>query len=181
MAKREKQVEVAIPDGVSVEVDRGVFTVRGDNGEVTKDLFHPRIKARVDDDTVVFEATKQTQNEKKLMHTFRSHLKNLYRGVTDGITYKLQICASHFPMNVDYNDGTLEVKNYLGERVPRTLDIKDGVDCTVDGEEIVLKGVDKELVGQTAADIEKLTRRSGFDRRVFQDGIYITVKDGNPV
>jgi len=46
----------------------------------------------------------------------------------------------------------------------------------VDGEEVTLSGSDKEAVGQTAADIEQLTRVSGKDNRVFQDGVYITQK-----
>ena len=48
----------------------------------------------------------------------------------------------------------------------------------VNKEEIVVSGIDKEKVSQAAASIETLTRRQGFDRRRFQDGIYIISKDG---
>jgi len=52
---------------------------------------------------------------------------------------------------------------------------------TVDGHFIIVESVNKENAGQTAASIEKLTRRAAFDKRVFQDGIFIIEKDGKPV
>jgi large subunit ribosomal protein L6 len=44
-----------------------------------------------------------------------------------------------------------------------------------------VEGIDKELTSQTAALIEKLTRRPGFDKRIFQDGIFMIEKDGKPL
>jgi len=55
------------------------------------------------------------------------------------------------------------------------------VKVSVDGHFVIVEGVNKEKTGQTAALIEKLTRRAAFDKRVFQDGIYIIEKDGKPV
>ena len=72
----------------------------------------------------------------------------------------------------------MHIKNFLGEKVPRSLKLKHGVTVNVDGSQIVVEGVDRELAGQVAADIEQATRRPGFDTRVFQDGIYIISKDG---
>jgi large subunit ribosomal protein L6 len=66
----------------------------------------------------------------------------------------------------------------MGETVPRTLKIKPGVDVIVKEPEITVTSPDKELAALTAAAIEQIARRANFDRRVFQDGIYITHKDG---
>ncbi len=68
------------------------------------------------------------------------------------------------------------IENFLGEKAPRRTNIHGDTDVSVDGEVVVLSGPNKEDVGQTAADIEQLTRVSGKDTRVFQDGVYITEK-----
>jgi large subunit ribosomal protein L6 len=70
------------------------------------------------------------------------------------------------------------VNNYFGERVPRNANILSGVDVKVSKKvEVVVSGIDKELVGQTAANIEKCTTVKNRDRRVFQDGIYLINKE----
>ena len=81
-------------------------------------------------------------------------------------------------MNVRITVNKLVIKNFLGEKVPRTLEFKNGVQVKVDGDLIHVVSNSKELAGQVSADIEQLTRRPGYDTRVFQDGCYIISKDG---
>ena len=70
------------------------------------------------------------------------------------------------------------VNNYFGERVPRRADILPGVDVKVNNKvEVVVSGIDKESVGQTAANIERCAVVKNRDRRVFQDGIYLLSKE----
>ena len=176
--KADLKVEIEILEGVNVTLDKGTFTVKGEKGEVTRKLWHPMINSKVEGNKILLSANKATQREKKLMFTYRSHLKNMMNGVKEGVIYKLKICSSHFPMTVNFNNGVLEVKNFIGERVPRTLSVANDVSVNVNGDEIVLEGNDKEKVGQTAASIETLTKRRGFDKRIFQDGIYIIEKNG---
>ena len=127
---------------------------------------------------VKFSSIKTSKSTKKLINTFTSHMKNLFKGVEEGHTYKLKICSGHFPMTVTLKGEELEVKNFIGEKVPRILKIKPGVKVTVNGSEIIVESINKDLAGQTAASIEQLTKRPGFDNRIFQDGIYIIEKDG---
>jgi len=176
--KQDYKEEIQIPEGVEVTLEKGIFTVKGEKGEVARTLFHPKINSKIEGSKVIFTVLKGTQKEKKLLFTYMAHLRNLIKGVTQGVIYKLKICASHFPMTVTNNDNIFEVKNFIGEKIPRKLNLPKEVNVNVNGSEIVLEGINKEVVGQAAASIEKLTRRSGFDRRVFQDGIYITEKDG---
>ena len=84
-------------------------------------------------------------------------------------------------MNVSINNEELIVKNFLGEKAPRILKIKPGVTAKVEGSDIIIESTNKELAGQAAADIEQLTRITNKDRRIFQDGIYITEKDGKKI
>jgi large subunit ribosomal protein L6 len=70
----------------------------------------------------------------------------------------------------------VEIENFLGEKAPRHAKVRGDTQVQVDGEEVTLTGPNKEDVGQTAADIEQLTRVNDKDTRVFQDGVYITQK-----
>jgi large subunit ribosomal protein L6 len=179
--KQEIHEELEILQGTTIKVDGGLFTVHGPKGEVQKKLHNPKIKANISNNLVIFEAKKGTQREKRLIKAYIAHLKCMMKGVNQVHTYKLRICSGHFPMTVSVKGNVLEIKNFVGETIPRTLALPEGVKVSVDGYFIVVEGVNKEKSGQTAALIEKLTRRAAFDKRVFQDGIYIIEKDGKPV
>jgi large subunit ribosomal protein L6 len=81
-------------------------------------------------------------------------------------------------MNVNVINNNLVVKNFFGEKVPRVLQLKNGAEVKVEGDLIHVTSSNKEIAGQVSADIEQLTRRPGYDTRIFQDGIYIVNKDG---
>ena len=178
MKAEELKDSVTIPEGVIVTVDRYTATAKGEKGEVSRKFPSKQISMEVKDAELVFVAKKATLREKKLMNTFKAHAANMFRGVTEGHTYKLKICSGHFPMNVSVKDNQFEVKNFIGESVPRTMPITEGADVKIEGDRITVTGIDKELVAQVAGRIENLTRRPGFDSRIFQDGIYLTEKDG---
>ena len=107
--------------------------------------------------------------------------KKILKGVVEGHVYQLKICSSHFPMSAAVNNGEFSVKNFLGEKVPRTIKIKENVDVKVEGDIITVESPDKELAGQTAASIEQLCKITNRDRRIFQDGIYIISKAGKEI
>lgn len=176
MASTAFAERVELPDRVTVTYSEHRLAVKGPKGESSKILFHPHVKVGISGDALTLEATANTQREKKSIYTFRAHIRNMIKGVTDGYTAKMKICSGHFPMTVAIKGQEFEVKNFCGEKVPRTVTIKDGVEVKVDGSDIIITGSDKERVGQAAADIEQLTRRPGFDTRVFQDGIYLVEK-----
>src|SRR6185437_14301280 len=113
---------------------------------------------------------------KRLLETNAAHIRNMLRGAKDGHIYKLKICSGHFPMSVTLKGDHFEVKNFIGEKVPRVLKVKQGVKVTIAGTDITVESHNKELAGSQASAKELLTRRPGFDTRIFQDGIYITEK-----
>lgn len=176
------QGNLPIPEGVKVSLEKGVFTVEGPKGVIKRKLHSPRLAVEVVEGEVRFSpATRATLREKKLINTFKAHLRNMFKGVQQGHQYRLKVCSSHFPMSVALKGEKFEVKNFMGENVPRTVALPQGAKVEVQGEEILVEGIDKELVSRTAALIERLTRRPGFDSRIFQDGIYIIDKDGKQV
>lgn len=169
--------EVELTEGVSAVYEKGALKVTGPKGEVSKKLKFPNVKISVADGKVIISTEKFSKNEKKIILTYKAHIANLVKGVTEGFEYKLSVVYAKFPMTVDANNGMVTVKNLLGEKVPRTYKIPSDVKVEVQGgKDITVTGIDKEKTGQVAASIEQLTRITHLDRRVIQDGIYIVEK-----
>ena len=150
------------------------LTVEGPNGSVTRRLWYPDVSVHVEDGEVVIATEADDAKTASTVGTFESHVENMFYGVTEGWEYEMEVFYSHFPMQVSVHGDEVVIENFLGERAPRRTTIHGNTDIDVDGESITLRGPDIEAVGQTAADIEQLTRVTDKDIRVFQDGAYIT-------
>lgn len=183
MAKEKKEIkaEIEIPEGVTLEINSGLITTKGKGGEVSKILSNPNIKITKEGNLLYLKALKSTKRERKMVNTFKAHIKNMLKGANEAYTYKLKICSGHFPMNVIVKDKDFTVKNFFGEKIPRKLKIKEGVNVKVEGNIIMIDSPNKESAGQVAADIEQLVRRTKYDIRIFQDGIWITEKEGKEI
>ena len=168
------QTEIHIPDEVTATMDHLELTVEGPGGSVTRRLWYPDISVTTEDDTVVIESEESDAKTNSTVGTFESHVTNMIHGVTEGWEYNMEVFYSHFPMQVSVQDGEIVIENFLGEKAPRRTPVRGDTEVSVDGEELTISGPNIEDVGQTAADIEQLTRVSGKDTRVFQDGVYIT-------
>ncbi len=170
------RVEIQTPADVSAEIDHLELTVEGPNGSVTRRLWYPDVSVAVDDDTVVIESDESDAKTRATLGTFESHVENMFHGVTEGWEYEMEVFYSHFPMQVRVENDEVVIENFLGETAPRRTPIHGETEVEVSEEEVTLRGPDIEAVGQTAADIEQLTRVQDKDVRVFQDGVYITAK-----
>lgn len=168
--------EIEIPDGVDVEETSNGYVFSGPLGEVTRDLSHPAVDIEIRDGAIALNPRNDRRKTKATMGTLESHIENALYGVSEGFTYRLKVLYSHFPMQVEVKGDEVEVRNFLGEKHPRTTEIIGDTEVEVLDEEIELRGPDKEAVGQTAGNIEQLTYINKKDVRVFQDGIYITEK-----
>jgi len=183
------RVELEIPDEVTVETDHLDVTVSGPEGTVSRRLWYPDVTVEVDEsdpsetdrdgeavDVVVIASENDDAKTSATVGTFESHIRNAFHGVREGWEYEMEVFYSHFPMQVRVEGDDVVIENFLGEKAPRRTPIHGATEVSVDEEVVVLTGPDKEDVGQTAADIEQLTKVSGKDTRVFQDGVYITKK-----
>mgnify|MGYP000067064629 FL=1 len=170
------RVEIEIPDDVSAETDHLELTVEGPNGSVTRRLWYPDIDVSVADGAVVVATESDDAKTDATVGTFESHVANMIHGVTDGWEYTMEVYYAHFPMQVTVEGDEVVIENFLGERAARRTPIRGDTDVQIDGETVTLSGSDKEAVGQTAADIEQLTKVTDKDTRVFQDGVYIVDK-----
>jgi len=168
---------VEIPEGVSASIDGDKVTITGPKGSVSRDFVSARHDIFQEGGALIVRVDVPRRKERALAGTWNAHLKNMVKGVNDGFTYTLKALYSHFPMTLAVKGNKFIVNNYFGERVPRSAAILDGVQVKVQNKtEVVVTGIDKEAVGQTAANIERSTTVKKRDRRVFQDGIYLIEK-----
>ena len=171
--------EIAVPAEVSLEIAGKNLKVSGPKGVVEKSLQIPKgISVQKTDNKVKVSSESERREMKAIVGTTIAHIRNAMEGVTKSFTYKLRVVYSHFPITVKVEGDKVSIQNFLGERVPRVAKIIPGVNVEVSGADITVTGVDLDNVSQTAARIEIATRRSGYDKKVFQDGIYITEKGG---
>ncbi len=173
--------EVTVPEGVELRIEGDEVVVSGSRGELRRRLAYPGVRIRKEGSTVYIEAELPRRKHRAMVGTFRAHIQNMIKGVTQGFIYKLKVVHSHFPMTVRVEGDEVVVENYLGEKVPRRIKIFGNCRVKVAGDEVVVEGINKEEVGQTAARIEQLTRPGRRDPRTFQDGIYLVERDGVPV
>ena len=176
----EKKIE--IPESVNLEVDARTVKVRGPAGENVLTIRNAVIGVKKENSSIVlFSRGNFTKREKRLINTNAAHIRNMIRGSLKPYEYKLKICSGHFPMSVSLEKESIIVKNFLGEKIARKAKVVNGSNVTIKGDEITVTSSNKEVAGQTAANIEQCTRITNKDRRVFQDGIYIISKGGKSV
>ncbi len=178
---QETILETVIPTGISVSVEGGLVKVKGSKGEISRKFVLHNMNLSKKDSTVIITAPSTRKNDKAKAGAIHAHIKNMLNSTTNGVTYKMKIVYSHFPMNAKVQGDKFVIDNFLGEKYPRKAKILKNVSVEVKGQDVTLKGIDKEAVSQTAANIEQITKITNRDLRVFQDGIYITEKDGKPV
>jgi large subunit ribosomal protein L6 len=167
--------EIKIPDGVQITVEQKTVSVKGQKGSMSKLLSHPKIDLAVNGNIVQISCSQSPhRKEKALIGTYKAHIRNMIKGVTQGYECQMKTVFSHFPIKTSVDGNQLVIQNFLGERFARRADILENIKVEVKGEIIILTGIDKEKVGQTAANIERATKVKNRDIRVFQDGIYIT-------
>ncbi len=176
MVQEGVQREIQVPEGVEVSIEGRTITVSGAKGRLTREFPDSSIEIRQEDGRIVFSSRIGKRKRAAIVGTYAAQLRNMIQGVTQGFRCRLRVISSHFPISLDVKETQLLINNFLGERHPRIAKILDGVDVSIEGDYITVSGIDKDLVAQTAANIEQATIVRNRDRRIFQDGIYLVEK-----
>ena len=165
--------KINIPAGVKVSLDGMHLRVTGPKGQLSRNVRFPQVTVTCDGNEVVIATESRRKEITAMVGTLEAHTKNMFRGVTDGYEYRMKVVYSHFPIQLKLQGNKLEIANFLGEKKARHARIEQGVTAKVGNDEVVLTGIDRELVGTSAANIEHATHIRDRDPRVFQDGIYM--------
>jgi large subunit ribosomal protein L6 len=174
----ERSVEV--PSNVKVEVEKFKFKVEGPMGKLEKDfystLFAKDITIQKSDNKITIATNSKKKKVRAMMGTIESVLSNMIDGVREAYTAKLKLIYMHFPFTVKVSGKEVLISNFLGAKAPRKAKIIGDCKVEIQGDEITVTGIDKQDVGQTAAQLEHATWIKQRDRRVFQDGLFVTKK-----
>ncbi|MFH1473713.1 MAG: 50S ribosomal protein L6 [Candidatus Aenigmatarchaeota archaeon] len=173
----EKMIE--IPKDIEVEIDNFKVKIKGTKGSLERDFYSPLFRKEIvikkDDKTISIATESKRKKVKAMVGTIEAHIKNMFKGVTEGFTAKLKIVYLHFPFTLKITGSEILVNNFLGEKKPRKTVIVGDCKMEIKGDEITITGINKEEVGQTSANLERITWIKARDRRVFQDGIFRTL------
>ena len=164
---------IDIPEGVNITIDNVKVSVSGPLGQLQRDIWYPGVTVKKEDSKIVVGTGTQRREQLAMLGTFESHLKNMITGVTRGYEYTMKVVYSHFPIQLKTEGDKVLINNFLGEKKSRKASIKGKSKVTIKGDQVIINGIDKEDVGQTAANIHLATKIKRFDPRVFQDGVYV--------
>jgi large subunit ribosomal protein L6 len=142
---------IAIPDGVEVEVKPGTVRVKGPKGELTQ-VVSREMKVAVENGTLTVERPTDRGEHRALHGLTRSLIANMVEGVTEGYERRLEIQGVGY--RAQLKGKALEMS--LGFSHPVTVQAPDGIEFEVpQPTEVVVRGIDKQLVGEMAARVRK--------------------------
>ncbi|MHA1303334.1 MAG: 50S ribosomal protein L6 [Candidatus Heimdallarchaeaceae archaeon] len=177
----EKEVE--IPDEVKVTLEGKVITVEGPKGKLTRDFSnYEEADISLEGNVMRFIGYYLNKRRKAKLLALVGLFENMIEGVTKGYTYKSKIVFSHFPITVEPDNKKREVviKNLYGGRKPLVVPIiGKETKVTVEKEDVITTGIDKEAIGQTVANMQEKCRLRGKrkkDPEVFMDGVWVFEK-----
>ncbi len=146
------KLPIELPAGTQAKFESGFIIVKGPKGEL-KTKIHDLVKIETSDKEIRLSVNNQDNGEEKaLWGLFRSLVKNMVVGVNQGYEKKLEINGVGYRAAVSGNKLTLNV----GYSHPVVYELPAGIKAEVQANNIILNGIDKQLVGETAAQIRKI-------------------------
>eukprot|EP00434_Breviolum_minutum_P028092 symbB.v1.2.024850.t1/scaffold2376.1/size80753/5 len=172
---------IKVPKGCKITVKSKIVEVSGKHGNLKRDFKHLPIELFLSEGgkKVVARMYYAKSKQCSMLNTVCSHIANLFDGVTKKFEYKMRLVYAHFPINTNIVNGgkTVEIRNFLGEKVVRTVHMLPGVTCEKSAstkDELVIQSADIELAGRSAALIHQSCLSKKKDIRKFLDGIYVS-------
>ncbi len=150
MSRVGKQI-IIIPSGVEVKQDGNVIVVKGPKGQLMQEL-HKQVRVEIADGKISVKIENENdKSQRALWGLFAVLIKNMVTGVTAGFTKDLEINGVGFKAIV--MGRVLNLSVGFSHKVD--FKIPDGIEIKVEGNKISVSGFDKQLVGETAAQIRK--------------------------
>lgn len=146
---------VLLPDGVEISITNGVITVKGKKGELTF-THHPHVLVTVEERVAQVTRKSDEQEDRALHGLTRALLQNMVTGVNEGFSIRLEIIGVGYRTQIAESKITLS----LGFSHPVEMIIPEGISAEIDKDtkHLVLSGIDKQKIGQFAAEIRSLRK-----------------------
>lgn len=144
---------ILIPEGVEVKIEDNVVMVKGPKGELKREI-RPEVKIEKKDNQILVVPAKETKKTRAFWGLFRTLIFNMIEGVKEGYEKKLELQGIGYKANLEGEDLLLNV----GYSHPVKIKKPEGIIFSVEKNIITISGIDKELVGQTAAKIRKVRK-----------------------
>jgi len=143
---------IEIPKGVEVKLNGKHIEVKGPKGKLEFDI-HPEINVRIEDNKIILERPSDKKIHKALHGTMRQIINNMIEGVTKGFSKELEIVGTGYRARMEGNKLVINV----GFSHPVEILPPPGIQFEVEGQNIIrVKGIDKQLVGDVAAQIRRI-------------------------
>ena len=170
------RLPVPVPSGVDVTIDGQDVAVKGPKGTLALTVPSPISVAKTDEGTVEVTRPNDERESRSRHGLTRSLINNMVVGVTEGYEKKLEIHGTGY--RVQNKGGSLEFA--LGYSHPITVEAPEGISFNVENPtRFSVQGIDKQLVGETAANIRKLRRPDPYKGKgVRYEGEHIRRKVG---
>jgi large subunit ribosomal protein L6 len=165
---------ITVPQNTEVLIEKGLITVKGAKGELSK-AYNSNVKIEVSDGEVVLTPQRQDKLTRALWGTYASHISNMVKGDNEEYEKKLIIEGVGFKAEINGKNLILHV----GFSHPVEMEIPEGLEVSVEKDTITTRGIDKEAVGQFAADIRSQKKPEPYKGKgIRYDGEVIRRKEG---
>jgi large subunit ribosomal protein L6 len=150
------KLPVPVPSGVDVAIDGPLVTVKGPKGTLSHTVAAPIVVEKGDDGVLDVKRPDDERNSRSLHGLTRTLVNNMVVGVTDGYEKKLEIVGVGYRV---LSKGPTQLEFQLGYSHPIIFDAPDGITFAVESQtRLGVQGIDKQLVGEVAANIRKLRK-----------------------
>jgi len=148
------KLPIKIPAGTQISIDKGFIVVKGPKGELKQEL-HKLVKVEITpEEAIVKVKNENDKEERSLWGLFRALINNMVIGVNSGYEKKLEIKGVGYKVSVSGNKINLS----LGFSHPVEFVLPDGISALAEDNNLTISGIDKQLVGELAAQIRKLRK-----------------------
>jgi len=170
------KLPVEIPAGVDIKIDGNHVNVKGPNGSLERS-FSPLVNIKIEDGQVIVTRDSDEKNVRALHGTTRAVIQNMVTGTTEGFSKVLEIVGVGYKAEMNGNDMVINVG------FSHSVDVKapEGIsfEVTEKNRVITIKGANKEVVGQVAADIRSLRPPEPYKGKgIRYQGEYVRRKAG---
>ena len=167
---------IALPTGVTATVESGVLTVKGPKGQLAMQLLDDLVKYDIADGEIRVTPLTDAQRNRAAWGMTRTNVQNLVTGVTEGFTKVLEITGVGYRAQAQGKNLRLQLgySHDVNYKVPEGVDIK-----TPDQNTVEISGIDKQKVGQVAAEIRRWRKPEPYKGKgIKYRGEYIFRKEG---